>query len=104
MTIPHQLSEDLAEPIARRFRALGDPLRVRLLDQLRDEEQTVNALADRLAPASRTSPNTAPSARTPAWSPAARKAPTSTTGSRTKAYSPSASRSAARSSPSFPPS
>ena len=49
MTIPHPLPEDLAELIARRFRALGDPLRVRLLDQLRDEEQTVNALADRLA-------------------------------------------------------
>ena len=48
MPIPHPLPEDLAELIARRFRALGDPLRVRLLDQLRDGEQTVNALADRL--------------------------------------------------------
>jgi DNA-binding transcriptional ArsR family regulator len=48
MTIPHPLPEDLAELIARRFRALGDPLRVRLLDQLRDGEQTVNALAERL--------------------------------------------------------
>ena len=48
MSIPHPLPEDLAELIARRFRALGDPLRVRLLDQLRDDEQTVNALADRL--------------------------------------------------------
>jgi DNA-binding transcriptional ArsR family regulator len=48
MPIPHPIPEDLAELIARRFRALGDPLRVRLLDQLRDDEQTVNTLADRL--------------------------------------------------------
>ena len=48
MPIPHPLPEDLAELIARRFRALGDPLRVRLLDLLRDREQTVNALADGL--------------------------------------------------------
>jgi DNA-binding transcriptional ArsR family regulator len=48
MSIPHPLPEDLAELIARRFRALGDPLRVRLLDELRDGEQTVNALAEQL--------------------------------------------------------
>jgi DNA-binding transcriptional ArsR family regulator len=48
MQIPHPLPEDLAELIARRFRALGDPLRVRLLDSLRDGEQSVNALADQL--------------------------------------------------------
>lgn len=46
--IPHPLPEDLAELIARRFRALGDPLRVRLLDLLRDGEQPVNALAEQL--------------------------------------------------------
>lgn len=48
MSVPHPLPEDLAELIARRFRALGDPLRVRSLDLLRDGEQTVNALADQL--------------------------------------------------------
>jgi DNA-binding transcriptional ArsR family regulator len=48
MSIPHPLPEDLAELIARRFRALGDPLRVRLLDRLRDGELTVNALAAQL--------------------------------------------------------
>ena len=48
MSIPHPLPEDLAELIARRFRALGEPLRVRLLDQLRDGEKTVNALAQQL--------------------------------------------------------
>ncbi len=44
--LPHPLPDDLADLIARRFRALGDPLRVRLLDLLRDGEATVNALAD----------------------------------------------------------
>ena len=48
MQMPHPLPEDLAELIARRFRALGDPLRVRLLDVLRDGEQPVNVLADGL--------------------------------------------------------
>jgi DNA-binding transcriptional ArsR family regulator len=48
MPIPHPLPDDLAELIARRFRALGDPLRVRLLDRLREGEQTVNALAEQL--------------------------------------------------------
>jgi DNA-binding transcriptional ArsR family regulator len=48
MTIPHPLPEDLAELIARRFRALGDPLRVRLLDLLRDGELSVNVLAEQL--------------------------------------------------------
>ena len=48
MPIPHPLPEDLAELIARRFRALGDPLRVRLLDLLRDGELSVNVLAEQL--------------------------------------------------------
>ena len=48
MKLPHPLPEDLAELIARRFRALGDPLRVRILDLLRDGELSVSALADQL--------------------------------------------------------
>src|SRR5262245_62768266 len=48
MPLPHPLPEDLAELIARRFRALGDPLRVRILDLLRDQELSVTALADHL--------------------------------------------------------
>ena len=48
MTMPHPLPEDLAELIARRFHALSDPLRVRLLDLLRDGELSVNALAEQL--------------------------------------------------------
>jgi DNA-binding transcriptional ArsR family regulator len=47
-TMPHPLPPDLADVIARRFRVLGDPLRVRLLDLLRDDELSVNALAERL--------------------------------------------------------
>jgi DNA-binding transcriptional ArsR family regulator len=49
MTVPHPIPDELAELIARRFRVLGDPMRVRLLDQLRDGELSVNELAERLA-------------------------------------------------------
>jgi ArsR family transcriptional regulator len=48
VNLPHPLTEDLAELIARRFRALGDPLRVRILDLLRDGELSVSELAARL--------------------------------------------------------
>jgi DNA-binding transcriptional ArsR family regulator len=48
MSLPHPLPEDLAELIARRFRALGDPLRVRILDRLRDQELSVTTLAEQL--------------------------------------------------------
>lgn len=45
MSLPHPLPEDLADLIARQFRALGEPLRVRMLDLLRDEELSVSAVA-----------------------------------------------------------
>src|SRR5665213_1707493 len=48
MVLPHPLPEDLAELIARRFRALGDPMRVRILDLLREGERSVNELAAQL--------------------------------------------------------
>jgi DNA-binding transcriptional ArsR family regulator len=48
MSLPHPLPEDLADVIARRFRALGDPLRVRILDLLRDQELSVTVLAEQL--------------------------------------------------------
>jgi DNA-binding transcriptional ArsR family regulator len=48
MKVPHPLPEDLAELIARRFRVLADPLRVRMLDLLRDGELSVNAIAEQL--------------------------------------------------------
>ena len=48
MALPHPLTEELAELIARRFRALAEPTRIRLLDLLRDGELSVNELAERL--------------------------------------------------------
>ena len=47
-SLPHPIPDDLAELIARRFRAIGEPMRVRILDLLRDGELSVNALAERL--------------------------------------------------------
>ena len=46
MTLPHPLPNDLAELIARRFRAIGEPMRIRLLDRLRDGEATVGELSE----------------------------------------------------------
>jgi DNA-binding transcriptional ArsR family regulator len=46
MPLPHPLSEDLAELIAQRFRVIGEPMRIRLLDRLRDGEAAVGDLAD----------------------------------------------------------
>lgn len=44
------LNQDAAELIARRFRALSDPTRLRIVDQLRDREEiSVGELADLLA-------------------------------------------------------
>lgn len=48
MSLPHPLPEPLADLIARRFRAIGEPTRIRLLDRLRDGEATVQELADAL--------------------------------------------------------
>lgn len=44
MALPHPLPDDLADLIARRFRVIGEPMRIRLLDRLRDGEATVNEL------------------------------------------------------------
>jgi len=48
MAVPHPLPEELAELIARRFRVLADPMRIRMLDLLRDGELSVNELAGQL--------------------------------------------------------
>ena len=48
MAVPHPLPADLAELIARRFHVLSDPLRVRILDLLRDGELSVGAIAEQL--------------------------------------------------------
>ena len=42
---PHPLPESLVELIAQRFRILGEPMRIRLLDALRDGPLTINELA-----------------------------------------------------------
>jgi DNA-binding transcriptional ArsR family regulator len=47
-TLPHPVPDDLAALIARRFRAIGEPLRIHLLDCLRGGEATVNELAERV--------------------------------------------------------
>jgi DNA-binding transcriptional ArsR family regulator len=47
-SLPHPLPDDLAELIARRFRALSEPSRVKLLDRLREGEQSVSDLAAEL--------------------------------------------------------
>ena len=46
MTLPHPLPDDLVELIARRFRAIGEQMRIRLLDRLRDGEATVGELSE----------------------------------------------------------
>lgn len=43
-TIPHPLSEPLAELIAQRFRVIGHPMRVRILDLLHERPTTVGDL------------------------------------------------------------
>ena len=48
MALPHPLPEELAELIARRFRAIGEPTRIRLLDLLRESELSVNEIAEQL--------------------------------------------------------
>jgi DNA-binding transcriptional ArsR family regulator len=47
-TVPHPLPEALAELIAQRFRLMAEPMRVRLLDALRDGPLTINELAETL--------------------------------------------------------
>jgi DNA-binding transcriptional ArsR family regulator len=44
--VPHPLPEPLAELIAERFRVLGEPMRIRLLDFLREGSATVQDLQE----------------------------------------------------------
>ena len=46
--IPHPLPEALVALIAQRFRVIGEPMRIRLLDALRDGPLTINELTDAL--------------------------------------------------------
>ena len=43
-TIPHPLPEPLVELIAQRFRVIGEPMRIRLLDALRSGPKTIGEL------------------------------------------------------------
>jgi DNA-binding transcriptional ArsR family regulator len=49
MALPHPLPDDLVELIARRFRAISEPMRIRMLDRLRTGEATVGELSDALS-------------------------------------------------------
>ena len=49
MVLLHPLPDDLVELIARRFRVLGEPMRIRLLDRLREGEATVGELSEELS-------------------------------------------------------
>ena len=48
MLLPDPLSDELVDLMARRFRAMGEPARIRLLDRLAHGEASVNELADAL--------------------------------------------------------
>jgi DNA-binding transcriptional ArsR family regulator len=43
------MPDDLVELVARRFRVLGEPMRIRLVDRLRDGEATVGELSEALS-------------------------------------------------------
>ena len=46
VALSHPLPRPVVELIARRFRLLGDPIRIRLLERLRDGEATVGELVE----------------------------------------------------------
>jgi DNA-binding transcriptional ArsR family regulator len=43
-SLPHPLPEPLIELVAQRFRVLGEPMRIKLLDALREGDATVGEL------------------------------------------------------------
>ena len=48
MALPHPLPNPLVELIAQRFRVIGEPMRIRLLDHLREGDATVGELTEAL--------------------------------------------------------
>ena len=46
--LPHPIPDSLAELIAQRFRVIGEPTRIRILDRLREDETSVQDLTDAL--------------------------------------------------------
>ena len=49
MAPAHPFADELVELIARRFRVLGEPMRIRILDRLRAGEATVGDLSGALS-------------------------------------------------------
>jgi DNA-binding transcriptional ArsR family regulator len=45
-SVPHPLPEPLVEIVAQRFRVLGEPMRIKLLDRLSEGEATVTELQE----------------------------------------------------------
>lgn len=48
MSLPSPLPDPLVELIAQRFRVIGEPMRIKILDHLRGGSATVNELRDAL--------------------------------------------------------
>ena len=48
MPLPHPLPDPVVELIARRFRVIGEPMRIKILDRLRGGEATVAELTQSL--------------------------------------------------------
>ncbi len=48
MALPTPLPPELVELITARFKLLSEPMRIRILDQLREGEQSVGGLAEEL--------------------------------------------------------
>jgi DNA-binding transcriptional ArsR family regulator len=48
MELPSPIPPDLADLIAARFRVIGDPTRIRILDALHDGELSVGQITERL--------------------------------------------------------
>jgi len=46
MDLPRPLPEPLVELVAQRFRVIGEPMRIRLLDRLREGSATVGELVE----------------------------------------------------------
>jgi DNA-binding transcriptional ArsR family regulator len=46
--LPHPLPDPLIELVAQRFRVLGEPMRLKLLDRLREGDATVGELQEAL--------------------------------------------------------
>jgi DNA-binding transcriptional ArsR family regulator len=46
MSLPHPIPDDLIELISYRLRAIAEPMRIKLLDRLRDGEACVGELVD----------------------------------------------------------